>query len=421
MSQNPQKHDPQFPVPTEQVTRTVLFPVDNAETQQPNRETPTLATAPVDDALAAKPPLSARAKPGSVTGSVLDAIEQSGMPAPVSRDARVKRPGKPQRRYRDQARRLVDTRALDRKAWLAIRQGGIGSSDAAAAVGLHPYKSQLELWMEKTGRQFDDKQPSRGEILTSPLHWGQVLEPLVAEHYARHTGHRVQRVNAILQHVEHPWMLANLDREIVGNDGVQILECKTAGLFGARLWKEGVPEYVQLQVMHQLAVTGQQAADVAVLLGGHELQIHRIERDEAMIEQLIALEAKFWDYVENDTPPPADGSDSADRALRALFPQDDGETVDFSSDVGLSQAFVDLQRVRQTLDDAKKEEAKLKHRLQQAMGTVTLATFPSGSLSWKQTAPVKRLDIKALQQEHPGLCADYLKTTPGSRRLVVRR
>ncbi len=69
----------------------------------------------------------------------------------------------------------------------------------------------------------------------------------------------------------------------------------------------------------------------------------------------------------------------------------------------------------------KKEEAKLKHKLQQAMGTATVATFNSGSLSWKQTAPVKRLDTKALQKDHPGLCADYLKTYPGSRRFVVRR
>ncbi len=351
---------------------------------------------------------------------MLNAHSPSPMPLPAP-ETRSKRPTPPPRRYRDQARRLVDTRALERTAWLSIRQSGIGSSDAAASVGLHPYKSQLELWMEKTGRQSGKAEPNHDDKLTSPLHWGQVLEPIVAEHYARHTGHRVQRVNAILQHVEHPWMLANLDREIVGNDGVQILECKTAGLFGAKLWKDGVPEYVQLQVMHQLAVTGQYAADVAVLLGGHELQIHRIERDEVMIQQLIALERQFWNYVENDTPPPADGSDSADQALRALFPQDDGETVDFSHDATLGQAFSDLQRVRQTLDDAKKEEAKLKHKLQQAMGTATVATFNSGSLSWKQTASVKRLDTKALQKDHPGLCADYLKAYPGSRRFVVRK
>jgi predicted phage-related endonuclease len=50
------------------------------------------------------------------------------------------------------ALRLVDTRTLDRSQWLEVRHGGIGSSDAATAVGLNPYKSPLELWAEKTGR-----------------------------------------------------------------------------------------------------------------------------------------------------------------------------------------------------------------------------------------------------------------------------
>lgn len=70
------------------------------------------------------------------------------------------------------------------------------------------------------------------------------------------------------------------------------LECKTASINSARLWK-GLPEYVQLQVMHQLAVTRKQAADVAVLLGGQHLEIHRIERDESMIARLIDLEWLF--------------------------------------------------------------------------------------------------------------------------------
>ena len=56
---------------------------------------------------------------------------------------------------RHAALRLVDTKGLDREAWLDVRKGGIGSSDAAAAVGLNPYKSPLELWLEKTGRSQD--------------------------------------------------------------------------------------------------------------------------------------------------------------------------------------------------------------------------------------------------------------------------
>ncbi len=97
----------------------------------------------------------------------------------------------------------------------------------------------------------------------APAYWDNILEPIVASHYSKRTGQRVRRINAVLQHPDPQlqWMLANIDREVTGASDVQILECKTAGINGARLWKEGVPEYVQLQVMHQLAVTGKQSAD----------------------------------------------------------------------------------------------------------------------------------------------------------------
>ena len=327
-------------------------------------------------------------------------------------------------RRHGQALRLVDTRALDRLAWLEIRRSGLGSSDAAAAVGLNPYKSQLELWMEKTGRTVSPAStdaPQGQDTLDSPLYWGTVLEPLVAEQYARHTGHRVRRVNAILQHPDpqYSWMLANLDREVVGQPDVQILECKTAGLHGARLWKDGVPEYVQLQVMHQLAVTGQQAADVAVLLGGHQLEIHRIERNEALIERLIELEQAFWWHVESDTPPLADASESAERALRCLYPEDNGQTCDFSQDDTLSGQFSALQQVRQQLDELKTREAQLKHRLQEAMGEATRAVFASGSVTWKKARDSESVDLKRLLQDHPHLKAAYTVSKPGSRRFLI--
>jgi putative phage-type endonuclease len=99
------------------------------------------------------------------------------------------------------------------------------------------------------------------------MYWGNLLESIVAAHYTMRSGHKVRRINAVLQHPKEQFMLANLDREVIGTQEVQILECKTAGINGARLWKEGVPEYVQLQVMHQLAVTGKQAAALFVPAG----------------------------------------------------------------------------------------------------------------------------------------------------------
>ncbi len=316
------------------------------------------------------------------------------------------------------ALRLIKTKDLPRDDWLDVRRQGIGSSDAAAAVGLNPYKSQLELWMEKTGRQaaLPQVDPNDEE---SPMYWGNILEPIVAAHYTKRTGNRVRRINAVLQHPSHPWMLANIDREVIGCPEVQILECKTAGINGAKLWRDGVPEYVQLQVQHQLAVTGKTSADVAVLLGGQLLEIHRIDRDEVLIGRLITLQAQFWQYVETDTPPPADGSESADLALRCLYPKDSGQTVDFRKDRQLSAMYTDLLHVREQLVKSQEVEAHLKQSIQQAMGAASCALFETGAVTWKQSKDGKALDVKALAQAHPDLVQRYTQAKPGSRRFLM--
>lgn len=318
------------------------------------------------------------------------------------------------------ALRLVSTKNMPREAWLDVRRQGIGSSDAAAAVGLNPYQSQLELWMHKTGR---------GSLLpavdpddeTSPMYWGTLLEPIVAAHYTKRTGYKVRRVNAVLGHPQIPWMLANIDREVIGAPDVQILECKTAGLHGAKLWKEGVPEYIQLQVMHQLAVTGKAAADVAVLICGQELQIHRIERDEEMIAQLIELERQFWGYVERGQEPPADSSDSADLALRCLYPQDSGATLDLSSDLEMSGVFSDLVALRQVIHNQSALEAQFKQRIQQRMGDASRAVFETGEVSWKRSKDATCLDTAHLLKDHPELAKAYTVQKPGSRRFLVQQ
>ncbi|MDR5879657.1 lambda-exonuclease family protein [Caballeronia sp. LZ032] len=316
------------------------------------------------------------------------------------------------------ALRLVETGGLSRTDWLEVRRTGIGGSDAAAAVGLNPYKSSLELWLEKTGRDAELPKPDPHDT-TEPVYWGTLLEPIVAAAYTQQTGNRVRRVNAVLQHPTIPFMLANLDREIVGVPGVHILECKTAGEFGARLWRDGVPEYVQLQVQHQLAVTGKRVADVAVLLCGQQLAVHRIERDDQLIARLISLEAQFWQYVANDTPPPADGSESADRALRCLYPGTAGTTVDFSDDRKLSAAFADLVAVRAEIEFREKEETKLKQAIQQTMGDASHAVFETGEVSFKRSKDSTGVDLKRLLADHPAFEKQYAITKPGSRRFLV--
>lgn len=315
------------------------------------------------------------------------------------------------------ALRLVETKGLPRTDWLEVRKSGIGGSDAAAAVGLNPYMSALELWLVKTGRDANLPKPDADDT-TAPVYWGTLLEPIVAASYTKQTGNRVRRVNAVLQHPTIPFMLANLDREVIGVTGVQILECKTAGEFGARLWRDGPPEYVQVQVQHQLAVTGKSATDVAVLLCGQKLEVHRIERDEELIARLIALEAAFWRYVETDTPPPADGSESADRALRCLYPGTGG-TIDFTDDRRLSSLFADLVAIRADIEQRETQEAVLRQTLIQAMGEADRAIFETGSVSFKRSRDSARFDLRRLLADRPEVASQYALTKPGSRRFLI--
>jgi putative phage-type endonuclease len=315
------------------------------------------------------------------------------------------------------ALRLVETKDLSREDWLEVRKNGIGGSDAAAAVGLSPYMSPLELWLIKTGRDANLPRPDPHDT-TEPIYWGTLLEPIVAASYTKQTNNKVRRVNAVLQHPTIPFMLANVDREVVGNRDVQLVECKTAGEFGARLWRDGVPEYVQLQVQHQLAVTGKQAADVAVLLCGQKLEVHRVIRNDALIARLIELEAAFWRYVETDTPPPADGSESADRALRCLYPGAGG-TVDFTGDRNLSATFADLIAVRAEIEARQQVESTLKQTIQQAMGEADRAMFETGSVSYRRSKDSVGIDLPRLLAAHPHLATQYSVTKAGSRRFLM--
>ena len=317
-------------------------------------------------------------------------------------------------------KRLVNTKDLSREDWLRVRRQGIGSSDAAAACGIHPYLSMLELWMIKTGRMTSNIDESIEGY--SPLYWGNTLEPMVAKYYQEHTGNKVRRVNAILQHTDpdKAFMLANLDYAITGNDEVQILECKTAGEHGAKLWKHGVPLYVTCQVQHQLAVTGKQAAHICVLLCGHEAKIYKVERDERLIDSIIEHERLFWQYVATDTLPTPDHSESAARALKQLYPTaKPSSKVDLTDDDGANKLFEQLLSYRDYMQELEQRHDQVKHQLQTLITDNEVAVFEKGAISWKRSKDSIGLDSKAVIKVHPELLAKFSKTKQGSRRFVV--
>ncbi|MDL2284632.1 YqaJ viral recombinase family protein [Oxalobacter sp. OttesenSCG-928-P03] len=330
-------------------------------------------------------------------------------------ETETRTPGKKDSNRHRGAIRLVSTKNMSRESWLDIRNQGIGSSDAACVLGLSPYKSALELWLEKTGRKAADDLSGNEAVF-----WGTTLEPVIAAIYAERTGTTVRRVNAVLRHPEHPFMMVNLDREVRHpTDGRGILEVKTAGLHSAHLWDDGVPEVYQCQVLHQLAVTGKPWADVAVLIGGQDFRVFRIYPDEEKIHALIEAERDFWMRVEFDIAPEVDGSESGNRALGLMYPEDDGTELDFSEDVRMNALFSELLVSREVAEEATQHAKLLRQRIQKLMGNARTALFANGRVNWRMVKGSTSTDFKRLAEEHPELVKRYETIKEGHRRFVV--
>lgn len=235
----------------------------------------------------------------------------------------------------------------DEDSWHALRSTGIGGSDAGTIAGLNNYKQPVTLYYEKRGEKAPDDLSDNDAV-----HFGNVLEDTVAEEYARRTGNKVRRNNHILRSKAYPFMLANLDREIVGQN--QGLECKTAGAYiNTKEWGKGntyetqadgtilqmteddiVPETYQLQCQHYMAVTGKLSWDLAVLIGGRDFRIYTIHRHEELIGNLIDIELEFWNRVQTSNPPAIDhNARNALDTVKGLFPGTNGESITFNAEI----------------------------------------------------------------------------------------
>jgi putative phage-type endonuclease len=213
---------------------------------------------------------------------------------------------------------------------LEARRKGIGGSDAATVLGLNPYKDRYELYLEKRG-EAPAEDPN---FLRESRYWGSVLEEPVCNRYAEETGYKTQKVNNLIVSSTHPFMIANIDRRIVGEDQRIGFEAKTSAR--AEGWGESgsseIPPYIMLQCQHYLATTKWDLWDLAVLIGNRDWRWYRIAPIQEMIDQLIEAEEEFWDRVTHGVPPePVWESAATTRLIKNFYPGTNGSVVQLPS------------------------------------------------------------------------------------------
>lgn len=307
-------------------------------------------------------------------------------------------------------KKKISTNGLSHEEWLEHRKKGIGGSDAGAICGLNPYKSSVEVYLDKTSKVAMETADNEA------MRQGRDLEYYVAERFMEETGKKVRRANAIFIHPEHDFMFANVDRLIIGEDAG--LECKTASAYAADKWKDGkIPASYEIQCHHYMAVTGASAWYIACVILGKGFVWQKIERDEETIQMLIELEKDFWSnhVMKNDMPAP-DGTSAADEIIKERFA--DSEPEKYVELLGFDEKLKRRKDISELEEKLKKEKKQIEQEIKVYMEDAEKAESNLFAVSWKSVVS-SRVDSEYLKNTYPEVYKNCLKTS-SSRRFTVK-
>ena len=279
----------------------------------------------------------------------------------------------------------------NREEWLELRSHYLGGSDAAAVVGLNAYASPYSLWAEKTGRV-----PGFAGNLATEV--GTFLEEFVAQKFAQETGKKVRKCNQSFLNSQYPFAIANIDREIVGEDAG--LEIKTTDTLNLKKFKGGeYPANYYAQMVHYLAVTGKQRWYLAVLIGNKEFKWFTVERDEAEIAALMTAEADFWELVKKDIPPAVDGTAATSDTLKSIYADSNDSVADLYSYASDLRQYMELKKQIKELETMAEE---LANRVKEFMGASGSGECDGFRVAWK-TQTRNNFDRKRFEKENPDI------------------
>jgi len=224
----------------------------------------------------------------------------------------------------------------DEAHWLGLRAEDVTSTEAAALYGISPYSTLFETWHRKK-----DKAVVEIEI-NDRMKWGTRLQDSIAAGIAEDQGWKIRRMDEYMRlpglkmgssfdfaiEEEHEvWREPDrLEDGIKAGGiytvgpykakeyrGIGLLEVKNvdslAFMDGWLVTEDGqveAPPHIELQVQHQLAVSGRSFAYIGALVGGNRVVLIKREPDLEIIEDLKKRVASFWFSIVSGVEPKPD-------------------------------------------------------------------------------------------------------------------
>ena len=274
----------------------------------------------------------------------------------------------------------------------------IGGSDAAAILGLSPWKTTLDVYLDKVVGKNEEVDASKAKIFAR----GKRMEPYIIDLFAEETGLVIARRGCRYQHPEYPFLCAEIDAEAESGENIEI---KTVHPFASKDWgimdTDDIPVYYAAQAMHGLMVTGKQVCIFGAMIGMDDFRTYRVERDEDVITSLRQKEINFWNMVQNHTPPEPQTTSDAER----LFKKDNGSAVE--ADENTIETILTLKEMKAQKKELEAaidgEEAKLKI----AMKDASIITMSGNPLATWKCQVTNRFNQKEFQEAHPALFEQF--------------
>jgi len=281
------------------------------------------------------------------------------------------------------------------------RQTYIGSSDTAAILGISPWKTPLDVYLDKVQPRVEITDPDKLRVLNR----GKRMEPYVIDLLAEETGLEIVCRNERYIDTEYNFLAAEIDAEAASGENIEI---KTVSPFKAKEWGEQqsdeIPVHYAAQAMHALMITGRKICIFGVLIGADDFRIYRIERDDVTIAAIRAKEIAFWKRVQDRDPP--DPSTVSD-VFRLFGTHDSGAAIAANDAI---QA--DVLALKSLKADAKSLEALIamrEERIKLYMGDAAILTMNgTPALSWKEQQS-RRFDQTAFKAAYPDLFEKFTK------------
>lgn len=279
---------------------------------------------------------------------------------------------------------------------------------------MNKWKSIYQLWLEKTD-QFELPQSQ-----SEPAYWGNVLEEIVAKEFQERTGKKVRRRNKVFEHAKYPFLRANIDRDVVGEDA--ILECKTANTYLSKEWEaEEVPLSYLCQIQHYMNVLNKKYCYIAVLIGGQKFIWKKIERDQELINLITERLVDFWQTnVEKLIEPIIDGSESTAEFLKERYSSiEETETTLPSKFDELIDQKRELKITKKQLEEQIRQiDNEITNELGKRNASIGIAS--RNIISWKLISS-KRMNTKRLAEKYPDVAKDSdIYNITESRRLIEK-